>query len=440
MSKLYYLEDLAELTVGYVGNMSKEYRSNGINFLRSLNIEAFKINEKDMKYISKEFNEEISKSQLHYEDLVMVRTGRPGACCIIPKKYDGSNCSDLVIIHPNKNKVNPYFLEAYINYISQKQILNNKVGAIQKHFNIGSAKKMIINLPSLETQEFISKLVRKINMKIQNNSDITTTLESMIKTIYDFWFIQFEFPNEEGKPYKSSGGTMVWNDELKRKIPKGWCVYTIKDCIKHIKTGLNPRKNFKLGQGDINYITVKNLTTNGTIDFSNCDRIDEAARKVVHARSDVQKGDILFASIAPLGRCVIVGENPDKWDINESIFSIRPNYKILSSEYLYMFFMSDYFIKKAEHSSTGSVFNGIRISTLEKMSILIPNSNIMKEFTDNISNLILRKYNNEVENKELTSLRDFLLPLLINEQVTFKDKYEIKNKDIENEMLVSIDD
>ena len=116
----------------------------------------------------------------------------------------------------------------------------------------------------------------------------------MEKTLYDFWFLQFEFPNEEGKPYKSSGGKMVWNEELKREIPEGWEVDTVKKCICHINTGLNPRDNFKLGNGHIKYITVKNLTINGTIDFSGCDQIDEDARKIVHKRSDVSKGDILF--------------------------------------------------------------------------------------------------------------------------------------------------
>lgn len=213
---------------------------------------------------------------------------------------------------------------------------------------------------------------------------------------------------------------MVWNKELKREIPEGWEVDTVKKCIHHINTGLNPRDNFKLGNGHINYITVKNLTINGTIDFSDCDQINEEARKIVHKRSDVSQGDILFASIAPLGRCVIVEENPRDWDINESVFCIRPNLNKISTELLYMFFMSDYFVKKAEHSSTGSVFNGIRISTLEEMLILIPPKAINDTFTIIVKSIFAKKYQNEKENQELTSLRDFLLPLLMNGQVGFK--------------------
>ena len=191
--------------------------------------------------------------------------------------------------------------------------------------------------------------------------------------------------------------------------------------INHINTGLNPRDNFKLGKGCIKYVTVKNLTDEGTINFNNCDIIDEEARKMVHNRSQITKGDILFASIAPLGRCVIIQEKPEEWDINESVFSIRPDYEKISSEYLYMIFMSEYFIKKAEHSSTGSVFNGLRINILENIGIIIPNKEIIDLFTNRVTSILYEKYLYEKENEELKRLRDYLLPLLMNGQVGFKE-------------------
>ncbi len=247
------------------------------------------------------------------------------------------------------------------------------------------------------------------------------TKDCLVQDLYNYWFNQFNFPNENGIAYKFNHGKLVWNRQLKKDIPKRWKVLFLKDCIKHINTGLNPRDNFKLGDGSIKYVTVKNLTTNGTIDFSSCDVINEKARKIVHKRSDVSKGDILFASIAPLGRCVIVKENPVDWDINESVFCIRPDLKKVSTEYLYSYFMSDYFIKKAEHSSTGSIFSGIRVNILEEMPILIPNKKVMTQFTNQVSNLFEMKSKKENENEKLISLRNFLLPLLMNGQITFKD-------------------
>ena len=164
-------------------------------------------------------------------------------------------------------------------------------------------------------------------------------------------------------------------------------------------------------------MTVKNLTKDGSIDFTSCDKIDENARQIVHRRSDVSVGDILFASIAPLGRCAVVIEPPEDWDINESVFSIRPNYKNMTSLFLYMTFMSENFIKKAEGSSTGSVFKGIRISELLDLKTIIPPKPILDMFEEQIKNLFLAKTNAFTENQQLASLRDFLLPMLMNGQV-----------------------
>lgn len=321
-----------------------------------------------------------------------------------------------------KDNVNKDFIRyVMLTQEFQKYILLVAHGSTIKNLAPSQVADYEFSIPDSLDVNRMADLLKVIDNKIKNNKKINAELESMAKTIYDYWFLQFEFPNEEGKPYKSSGGKMLWNEELKREIPEGWEVSHVKDCIKHINTGLNPRDNFVLGNGSIKYITVKNLTTDGTIDFSGCDMIDEEARAIVHNRSDVSKNDILFASIAPLGRCAIVHENPTDWDINESVFCIRPNNHIVSTEYLYMFFMSDYFIKKAEHNSTGSVFSGIRISSLEDMIITIPPEKIKDNFVKAIRETLYMKYENEKQNQELASLRDFLLPMLMNGQIGFKD-------------------
>ena len=153
---------------------------------------------------------------------------------------------------------------------------------------------------------------------------------------------------------------------------------------------------------------------------SNCDLIDEEALKLVHARSDIKEGDILFASIAPLGRCYLIQDTPKGWDINESVFSIRPNTDLISSIYLYMFFMDESFVKLAQSNSTGSVFKGIRINDLYSIPILVPEKQIMEKFSETITPIMNMKYRVEKENKELIELRDYLLPLLMNGQIEVK--------------------
>jgi len=213
---------------------------------------------------------------------------------------------------------------------------------------------------------------------------------------------------------------MIWSKELNLSVPEGWNVFPLHKVIKHIHTGLNPRDNFVLGNGSIKYITVKNLTTNGTLDYAGCDTINEEARSKVHKRSDIAIGDILFASIAPLGRCYLITNTPNDWDINESVFSIRTN-ELISPEYLYAFLTSNRFINGATNNSTGSIFKGIRINTLSETYILVPNSKVLNMFT-HIAHMILQKkavISNE--NKTLLSQRDWLLPMLMSGQAAISD-------------------
>lgn len=246
-------------------------------------------------------------------------------------------------------------------------------------------------------------------------------LEEMSKTIYDYWFVQFDFPDENGKPYKSSGGKMVKING--RIIPNDWKICKVQDIISSICTGLNPRDNFTLGSGNIKYITVKNLTTKGTLDFTGCDTIDEVARSMVHKRSDIQIGDILFASIAPLGRCYLIQSEPTDWDINESVFAIRANTDIVTPSFLYLFFMSEVFIKQATSSSTGSIFKGIRINTLLDSELCVPPLSIILKFEDMLASTLPLKAKSCEEIQMLTNMRDWLLPMLMNGQAAIEEKY-----------------
>lgn len=212
----------------------------------------------------------------------------------------------------------------------------------------------------------VAKILSSLDDKIALNRRMNAKLEQMAKQLYDHWFVQFDFPNADGKPYKASGGKMEYNEVLKREIPAGWEVTSLKECINHINTGLNPRDNFVLGNGNIKYVTVKKLTESGMIDFSNCDLIDEEARSMVHNRSDIKIGDILFASICPLGRCYLINEETKDWDINESVFTIRPKYKNMSSQFLYSILRDEYYVRKMTQKATESIFKGIRVDDLGK--------------------------------------------------------------------------
>lgn len=354
------------------------------------------------------------------DDIVFSYEATLGRYAMIPEGFYGCLGRRLAIVRAKDSRVNPRWL--YYYFLSPEWsafIANHTVkGSTVNRISVEDYPNYPIPLPERKTQDAVVEVLSTIDQKIDNNTNLCVKLESMAKTLYDYWFTQFDFPDENGKPYCSSGGEMVWNDQLKREIPKGWDVRPLSHVISSINTGLNPRDNFILGNGDIQYLTVKNLTISGTIDFSGCDTVDEQAREIIHKRSDVSVGDILFASIAPLGRCYLIQNPPEKWDINESVFSIRRNASRVTSEFLYMYFMSDTFIKAATSSSTGSIFKGIRINTLLDIAAVIPPKDIVTAFTTQVKTLLALKEQKGAENRELTKLRDWLLPMLMNGQAT----------------------
>ena len=155
------LEDICkEITVGHVGSMASKYKDSGIPFLRSQNILPFRINLDNVVFIDKEFHSTLKKSQLKPGDLAIVRTGYPGTAAVIPDELEIVNCSDLVIVKPGQN-INPHYLSLFFNSVFGKALVGSRlVGAAQKHFNITTAKKVLIPFPCLTEQ---NSLVTKID-------------------------------------------------------------------------------------------------------------------------------------------------------------------------------------------------------------------------------------------------------------------------------------
>ena len=324
-------------------------------------------------------------------DIVFSYEATLGRYTMIPKGFHGCLGRRLAIIRNVSNKINTRWLYYYFRSPEWTSFIRNQTvkGSTVDRISVEDFPKYTVPLIPIGKQNRIVDVLDKIDRRIANNKKINDYLEEMAKTTYDYWFVQFDFPDENGKPYKSSDGEMIYTDD--HIIPKGWKICKIQDIISSICTGLNPRDNFSLGSGNIKYITVKNLTTNGTLDFTGCDTIDESARTIVHNRSDIQIGDILFASIAPLGRCYLIQAEPTDWDINESVFSIRANIDVVTPTFLYLYFMSDAFIKQATSSSTGSIFKGIRISTLLDTELCVPPLSVITQFEDKLASTLSLK-------------------------------------------------
>lgn len=413
------LGEIADFQTGPFGTQfsASEYVSAGVPVINVRNIGYGNIIEQDLEFVSEETKKRLHAHILKTSDIVFGRKGSVDRHAYIDERYSGwVQGSDCIRVRCTEN-INPHYLSHYLKLAHvKKQINSSAVGSTMASLNVDILKDIMVILPDIFEQNQIESILSVLEEKIEINSQICVELEAMAKTLYDYWFVQFDFPDENGRPYRTSGGEMVWNAKLKQRIPKGWNVGPLSCAISSINTGLNPRDNFKLGNGKVQYITVKNITTSGTLDFTSCDTVDEQAQKVIHARSDISAGDILFASIAPLGRCYLIQETPTDWDINESVFSIRCNNDVVTSEFLYMYFMGDMFIKSATSSSTGSIFKGIRINTLLDLNAILPSKNIVDLFSKQVQKLLALKEQKVKENLEIVKLRDWLLPMLMNGQ------------------------
>lgn len=405
----------------------KEYVSEGIPFIRGQEItdrSLLKSNIKFECYISKKRFEEIKEKYIipKKHDILITAVGTIGNVCYLDKDVEFYFKDGNILHLTNFNeKIYPLYLYYYMKSdFFHKQINVSMIGAVQKALTIKMLSDILIEIPSLNEQKKIATILSVIDKKIEFNNKINDELEAMAKTIYDYWFLQFEFPNEEGKPYKSSGGKMVWNEELKREIPKGWTNGLISDLGEIISGGTPSTKHDEYySKNGIAWVTPYDLSkttdkyiTHGEKDISQ-KGLEKSSAKLM------PKGSILLTSRAPIG---YIGISSNEVTTNQGFKSIVP-YNKSNSEYIYYLLKS--IIPYLKSLGNGSTFAEISKETLSNIPIVIPNKDIIDNFNNKVIHLGKIREIKEQENRELTSLRDFLLPLLMNGQVGFKgDKAE----------------
>jgi len=332
--------------------------------------------------------------------------------------------STKLMVLRNKNHLvdNKYFYYFLTNDMMlstlQKRAENRICSFPQITFDLLSDYK--IRVPVIDEQKRIASFLSALDAKIELNNRINAELEAMAKTLYDYWFVQFDFPDENGKPYKSSGGKMVYNATLKREIPDGWEAKELSEIISRSGTGLNPRNNFKLNSGDNYYVTIKSIKNGKIILDDKCDKVSGEALEIIDRRSQLQAGDVLFTSIQPVGITYLLHDKPTNWNINESVFTIRPDYDIVTSEYLFMLLSSVEMKAFTKNSSTGSIHKGIRHGVLKNFKLPYDSYDFIEGFSNTINPVLKRIHVIDNENRTLTQLRDWLLPMLMNGQVTVK--------------------
>ena len=258
-------------------------------------------------------------------------------------------------------------------------------------------------IPLLEEQKRISNVISFIDRKIELNKQINDNLEAMAKQLYDYWFVQFDFPNEEGKPYKSSGGAMVWNEKLKREIPQGWNNGVLSD-VANITMGQSPDGSSynEDGEGIIFY--------QGSTDFGL--RFPDIRQYTTLPSRYANKGDILMSVRAPVGALNIANND---CCIGRGLSALSS--KIGSMTHLY-YLMNDFRLKFEGMNSAGTTFGSITKDELFSLPVIIPTKSVISEFEQVCEPIFDKQMIIGEEINALTKQRDELLPLLMNGQAT----------------------
>lgn len=393
---------------------------NGTYFLLSnKNIKSGKIvyDEYDRKISESTFLNINRRTKLSFGDVVISTVGSIGKTAVIKDDFINFDFQRSVgIIKPDQKKLNAEYLHYYFQIPTvQKRLVNLSKGAVQKCLFISDLRGIEIDHPtSIEDQEVLVAILKSIDSKIELNNRINAELESMAKTIYDYWFVQFDFPDMNGKPYETSGGKMVWNEELKRAIPEGWESGAL-NILGEIIGGSTPSKaveeNFCIGSG-MPWITPKDLSINKGKKFITRGELDVTENGLKSASLKIMPaGTVLLSSRAPIGYLAISRENVTT---NQGFKSFIPSSKF-STEFIYYTIKN--LIPEIEANSSGSTFQEVSASTLRTIRTVLPSEEVLVSFDKLIKPIFIKQDLLEEENQKLTELRDWLLPMLMNGQV-----------------------
>ncbi len=312
----------------------------------------------------------------------------------------------LLSLIPYKDKLDVDFL-----FYNLKLNRLTGTGSGQPQITIPDISDRTISVPPLFTQQKIASVLSSLDSKIELNNRINSDLEAMAKTLYDYWFVQFDFPNKNGKPYKSSGGKMVWNEELKREVPEGWDVKRIGD-FGEFKNGINYDPSLE-GNTDAKIINVRNISSSNL--FVSQFELDTIRLQKSNVDNYlVTERDILIARSGIPGATRMMLEFAENTIYCGFIIRFQVN-SIIEKNYLF------YFLKDMEKNTTsksgGTIMPNVNQDTMKRMLVIDPNEKVIIKFNEFISPIFSKMNAIIQENQNLIELRDWLLPMLMNGQV-----------------------
>ncbi|RSI07949.1 restriction endonuclease subunit S [Streptococcus sanguinis] len=406
MSEVVKLEDLClPDQIGKYGipAVAEDFNEEKVRYLRITDIDDFgNLLEDDKKSVS---SPEIEKYILKEGDIVFARTGNSTGRTYYHEEKNGklAFAGFLIKFSLDKSKVDPKYLKYFTISKPYKQWVDNlSNGSTRGNINAKTFAECPIILPSREQQDYLVRVLSSFEEKIQINNQINQELEAMAKTLYDYWFVQFDFSDQNGKPYKSSGGKMVYHPELKREIPEGWGVEKLSK-IANITMGQSPKGS------SYNEVGEGLLFFQGSTDFGW--RFPMARQYTTEPSRMAEEDDILLSVRAPVGTLNIADT---RCCIGRGLAAI--NSKIGANSYIFNV-MQDFKKLFDLRNSVGTTFGSITKDDLYNLKIIYPPNELLMNFDQLVKSFDREIKNRSRQNQELTQLRDWLLPMLMNGQV-----------------------
>ena len=410
-----YIKDVASGPFG--SNLKVEcFVPSGFPIIDGANLTGLRVSDNITKFVTDAKARSLSRSIAKRRDVVVTISGTLGQISFIPNdsKYEEYLCSQRQFrVTFDETKINvEYLVNLLRTPYGQRKILAfaNYVGVPALAQPIPNFKNIELYLPDLPTQLRIAGILGSLDEKIELNRKKIAELEALAKTIYDYWFVQFDFPDKNGKPYRSSGGKMVWNEHLKREVPEGWEVGRLSNICTISTSQCNPER---FTQDTVEHYSIPAFDAGVFPAF-------DAPQSILSNKFRVVKTSILYSKLnAQFKRIwdpLHITDNP----IASSEFVVYVPKNALHRGYLYAVLNGEQFFAFANSISSCSTGSRKRFTpeTTYHFSVILPQNAIVEEFSRQYSALLDSMRIARLEIDFLTKQRDFLLPLLMNEQVS----------------------
>ena len=393
---------------GEIHPKGSDFVKSGIPFVMASDIENGVVNSTNCKFIRESQAEALRKGFAIEGDVLLTHKATIGRTAVVPKlgiPYIMLTPQVTYYRVKNRDELDNRFLKYYFDYKTFQETLAlwSGAGSTRAYLGITGQHNLTVRLPKIIPQQKIAAVLSVLDAKIDCNNRINAELEAMAKTLYDYWFVQFDFPDANGKPYKSSGGKMVYNHTLKWEIPEGWQDKQLSQ-IANITMGHSP-----LGES-LNESKDGVEFFQGSTDFGW--QFPTVRQHTTQVTRMAKRGDILLSVRAPVGDMNIAHID---CCIGRGLAALNSRDGFDG----FLFYVMKYFKTIFDRrNSEGTTFGSITKDDLHSLPLAYPPTELLTEYDKVVSNYNQMVFTRSMENQHLTQLRDWLLPMLMNGQVT----------------------